>query len=239
MRVLITGAGRAGLSVAVHLATTGHEVTIIDRDESISNRAYERHGLVSLVGDATDAGLLKEAEVGRADVVVAMLRRDADNLAVALLAQAAGAKRVMVRMRDPEYRSVYVRAGVHRILSEIDVFIGAMATAIEHPAVRHAMVLGTGESVAFELDVPSESAIAGRPVSVIASSSGFPASCVFAGLYRADGRVEAPRGSSIIRGGSTVLLVAARDDLADVVSFFLRSDRAEPTDAPPARAHRR
>src|SRR5688572_2677886 len=125
MRVLIAGAGRAGLSVAVHLARTGHDVTVVDRDESTAKQAFERHGLVSLVGDATDAGLLKEAEVARADVVVAMLRRDADNLAVALLAQAAGARRVMVRMRDAEYRSVYVRAGVDRILSEIDVFIGA------------------------------------------------------------------------------------------------------------------
>lgn len=226
MRVLIAGAGRAGLSVAVHLATMGHEVTIVDRDDAIATSAFERHGLVSLVGDATDAGLLKEAEVGRADVVVAMLRRDADNLAVALLAQAAGAKRVMVRMRDPDYRSVYVRAGVHRILSEIDVFIGAMATAIEHPGVRHAMVLGTGESVAFELDIPVDAMVAGRTVSVVAGSRGFPASCVFAGLYRPDGRVEAPRGSSIVAGGATVLLVAARDELAEVIAFFLRRDPA-------------
>ncbi|WP_437325261.1 potassium channel family protein [Sorangium sp. So ce381] len=226
MRVLIAGAGRAGLSVAVHLAKTGHDVTIVDRDESIANSAFERHGLVSLVGDATDAGLLQEAEVARADVVVAMLRRDADNLAVALLAQAAGAKRVMVRMRDPAYRSVYVRAGVDRILSEIDVFIGAMATAIEHSGVRHAMVLGTGESVAFELDIPVDSVVAGRTVSTIAGSASFPSSCVFAGVYRPDGRVEAPRGSSVVAGGATVLLVAARDELAEVIAFFLQREPA-------------
>ncbi|WP_437904629.1 TrkA family potassium uptake protein [Sorangium sp. So ce327] len=226
MRVLIAGAGRAGLSVAVHLAKMGHDVTTVDRDEAIANSAFERHGLVSLVGDATDAGLLQEAEVARADVVVAMLRRDADNLAVALLAQAGGAKRVMVRMRDPAYRGVYIRAGVDQILSEIDVFIGAMATAIEHPGVRHAMVLGAGESVAFELDVPVDSVIAGRTVSTIAGSASFPSSCVFAGVYRPDGRVEAPRGSSVVAGGATVLLVAARDELAEVIAFFLRREPA-------------
>jgi trk system potassium uptake protein len=222
MRVLIAGAGRAGLSVAAHLRTMGHDVTVVDRDESTAKQAFERHGLVSLVGDATDADLLKDAQVGRADVVVAMLRRDADNLAVALLAQAAGARRVMVRMRDAEYRSVYVQAGVDRILSEMDVFIGAMATAIEHPAVHHAMVLGTGKSVAFELDVPADAAVVGQTVGVIATTRGFPASCVMVGLYRADGRVDAPRGSSVIEGGTTVLLVAGRDELGDVVKFFLR-----------------
>jgi trk system potassium uptake protein TrkA len=222
MRVLIAGAGRAGLSVAVHLRTMGHEVTIVDRDEAIAARAFEQHGLVSLAGDATDASLLKEAEVHRADVVVAMLRRDADNLAVVLLAQALGARRIMVRMRDAEYRGVYERAGVHRILSEIDVFIGAMATAIEHPAVRHAMVLGKGESVAFELDIPAGAAVGGRTVRDIAADKAFPASCVFAGMYDAEGSVNVPRGSSVVGGGTTVLLVSARDELGDVVRFFLR-----------------
>lgn len=222
MRVLIAGAGRAGLSVATHLRKMGHEVIIVDRDETTARNGFEQHGLITFTGDATDAGLLNEAEVGRADVVVAMLRRDADNLAVALLARAAGAKRVMVRMRDSAYRAVYTAAGIQRILSEIDVFIGALATAIEHPAVRHAMILGKGESVAFELDVPEGAAVAGRCVSAIATDAGFPRSCVFAGIYDAEGRVEAPRGSSVVSGGMTVLLVSAQDALGAVVEYFLR-----------------
>src|SRR5262245_13872416 len=137
LRILIAGAGRVGLNVAAHMRGLGHEVTVVDRDASVVQRAFEHHGLVALSGDATDAALLRAAEIGRADVVVAMLRRDADNLAVALLAREAGAKRVMVRMRDTEYRSVYLAAGVHRILSETDVLIGALAIAIEHEAVRH------------------------------------------------------------------------------------------------------
>ncbi len=151
MRVVIAGAGHAGLSVAAYLRRAGHGVVVLDRDEAAARHAFEQYGLVSLAGDATSARLLKDADVSRADVVVAMLRRDADNLAVALLAQAAGVKRVMVRMRDTEYRGVYLAAGVHRILSETDVLIGALATAIEHDAVRHSMVVGAGTSIAFEL----------------------------------------------------------------------------------------
>jgi trk system potassium uptake protein TrkA len=220
MRIVIAGAGRAGLSVAAYLSELGHEVTIIDRDPTQAKRAFDKHGLVAHVGDATDADLLRDARIGQADVVVAMLRRDAENLAVALLARSSGASRVMVRMRDPAYRAVYETAGVHRILSEIDVFIGALATAIEHEAVRHAMLLGSG-SVAFELQIPASSKVAGRTVSDIAQDPGFPASCVFAGLSSESGRVQAPRGSSVVEGGCNVLLVAPRSDLAAVVKFFL------------------
>jgi trk system potassium uptake protein TrkA len=222
MRVFIAGAGHAGLSVAVHLRKSGHDVTIVDREESLARRAFEQYGLVSITGDATSVGLLREAEVERADVVVAMLRRDADNLAVALLAQAAGVKRVMVRMRDTEYRGVYLAAGVHRILSETDVLIGALATAIEYDAVRHSMVLGEGKSIAFELAIPKDAVIAGSTVSEIASAPDFPASCVFAGISEEQGGVQAPRGSSVVMSGTTVLLVVRREELGVAIEFFMR-----------------
>jgi trk system potassium uptake protein len=222
MRVFIAGAGHAGLSVAVHLRKGGHDVSIVDRDKAASKRAFQQHGLVALTGDAASAALLQEAEVGRADVVVAMLRRDADNLAVALLAKAAGVKRVMVRMRDTEYRSVYLAAGVDRILSETDVLIGALATAIEYEAVRHSMVLGAGASIAFELVIPEGAAISGRTVSEIAALSGFPESCVFAGITEPVGSVEAPRGSSVVVGGMAVLLVVRREELGRAIEFFMR-----------------
>jgi trk system potassium uptake protein TrkA len=221
MRVVIAGAGRAGIAVGAHLLEAKHDVVLIDRDATVARRAFEQHGLVSMAGDAADISFLEEAELERADVVVAMLPRDADNIAVALLAQQAGAKRVMVRMRDPGYRPIYVAAGVNRILSEIEVFVGALATAIEHDAVRHSMILGQGEAVAFELALPQHASVSGRSVSEIAADPEFPKTVVFAGMSGPDG-FEAPRGASVVKSGMTVLLVAARDDVASAIEFFLQ-----------------
>jgi trk system potassium uptake protein TrkA len=223
MRIVIAGAGRAGVAVAVHLRQGGHDVTVIDRDAEMTRRAYEEFGLVSLHGDAVEPSTLHAADVAVADVMVSVLRRDADNLAVALLAKQAGAKRVMVRMRDAAYREVYAAAGVSRIVSEIDVFIGALATAIEHESVRHSMILGRGESVAFELLVPLNTAVDGSTISAIDEDPTFPTSCVFAGLVEESGVVHPPRGSSVVRGGMTLVLVARRDELGQVIAFFMRT----------------
>jgi trk system potassium uptake protein TrkA len=217
MRIVIVGAGRAGLEVATHLTRIGHAVTIIDNDESVVRRASEQLGLVTLAGDATIAAVLEEADIAQSDVVVAMLRRDADNLAVALLARAAGVERVMVRMRDNAYRPVYAAAGIDRVLSETDLITGSVATAIEHDAIRHAMMLGNGSAIAFELTVPAGSAAAGKTIMELAARPAFPKSCVFAALYQADGSVEAPRGSAVIQAGTTVLLVSRADEVAAVV----------------------
>lgn len=224
MRILIAGAGRAGLSVAAYLTTAGHQVTVIDRDPLVCSRATNQLGIVSFVGDAADAAILAEAEVRQAEAVVAMLHRDADNLAVASLAKLAHVPRVMVRMRDPDYRAVYTAAGVTRILSETEMFIGALAAAIEHEAVRHAMLLGNGESVAFEVLIPENSRVAGQTISEIAALPEFPPSCVFAGLYAANGSVEGPRGASVIRGGMTVLIVALRDQVTATLALLIGKD---------------
>jgi len=221
MRILIAGAGRAGLSVAGYLTSAGHLVTVIDRDPMVCARVKDQLGIVALAGDAADSAILTEAEVRHAEAVVAMLHRDADNLAVASLAKQAQVPRVMVRMRDPEYRPVYLAAGVTRILSETEIFIGSLAAAIEHDAVLHAMLLGNGESVAFEIVIPETSRVVGRRISEIAALPEFPKSCVFAGLYAADGTVQGPRGASVITGGTTVLIVALRNEVKQTLALLI------------------
>jgi trk system potassium uptake protein TrkA len=218
MKILIVGAGRAGLEVATQLSRTGHAVTIVDTDAGVAQRAVEQFGLVAIAGDATTAEVLDDAAIGQMDIVVAMLRRDADNLAVSLLARAAGVDRVMVRMRDNAYRSVYANAGIDRVLSETDLITGAITVAVEHDAIRHAMLIGDGAAIAFELTVPPGSVGAGQTVMELAARPDFPKSGVFAALYREGGTVEAPRGLSVIDAGTTVLLVAQRDEVRDAIT---------------------
>jgi trk system potassium uptake protein TrkA len=223
MKILIVGAGRAGLVVAIQLSHAGHGVTIVDTDAAVTRRAAEQFGLVTIVGDATTAEVLDDAAIAQMDIVVAMLRRDADNLAVSLLARAAGVERVMVRMRDNAYRLVYATAGIDRVLSETDLITAAVTVAIEHDAIRHAMLIGDGAAIAFELTVPAGSVGAGRTVMELAARPDFPKSGVFAALSR-DGELEAPRGSSVVEAGTTVLLVAQRSDVSRAILALTRRE---------------
>jgi trk system potassium uptake protein TrkA len=220
VKIVIAGAGRGGLNLAVHLQKRGHGVIILEREASVAANASEAYGIVALVGDATDAAVLRQAEPERADAVLAMLHRDADNLGVGLLARALGAKRIIVRMRDPSYRTVYEEVGIRQILSETEILVGALATAIEFEAVQHSMVLGSGEAIAIEIAVPDGSSVVGRTVSEVASSKTFPRSCVVASMTL-EGRIQAPRGASVFAAGMDILLVVARDDLSAAIEFFL------------------
>lgn len=220
MRIVIAGGGRVGLSIAVHLSNAGHTVTLIDLENTVANVAFQSHGIVAFAGDATVPRVLSEADVAHADVLVAMLPRDADNLAVVTLARAMGARRIMVRVKELPYRELHVAAGVDGILSETDIFIGGIATAIEHEDIRTSMLVGGGAAVVFELELPPTSTVSGKTVSDVARSPSFPSSCVLAGMLRADGNVDVPRGGSVLEPGVKLLLVSARDEVAKVVAFF-------------------
>jgi trk system potassium uptake protein TrkA len=219
MRILIVGGGLAGSSLAQVLAGDGHRVTLIDRDGGVASRALE-HGLAAIVGDGTEPRVLREADVGRADVVAAMLRRDADNLAVAAIARAEGARRILARLRDPDYRRVYADAGIDQVFSEIETMVGALSVAIEHPGVSHSMVLGKGESIAFEIAVPRGARFACKNVRELGTAEGFPRGAIIAGIAPPDGAVVVPRGDAKVQEGDAVLVVARKDDVATAIDFL-------------------
>lgn len=220
MRILIVGAGLAGFNLASALGAAGHRVTLVDRDVATASRGFVEHGLTMIAGDGTDPRVLHEADIARADVVAAMLPRDAENLAVAAIARSEGAKRVLARLRDPAYRGIYATAGIDQVFGEIETMVGALSVAIEHPRVRHSMVLGSGDSIAFEIMVPERAQNAGKTVREVGAHPAFPRGAVIAGIASTDGEVTVPRGDSVVRAGDVVLLVAHGRDVAATIDFF-------------------
>jgi trk system potassium uptake protein TrkA len=201
-------------------------VTLIDRDPGMAARAFGEHGIATIVGDGTEPRVLREADVGRADVIAAVLRRDADNLAVAAIARSEGAKRILVRLRDPAYRPIYARAGIDQVFGEVETMVGALSIAIEHPRVRHSMVLGSGESIAFEIVVPEVSVNTGKTVREVGTHPAFPRGVLIAGIAAQDGSVVIPRGESVVRAQDVILLVARREDVSAAIDFFEKTSES-------------
>jgi trk system potassium uptake protein TrkA len=85
MYVVVMGGGRVGLSLASFLIADGHDVTLIENDETLcSNAAAELDALV-ICGNGTDTKTLDEANVSSADVFVAATGNDEANLLACIL----------------------------------------------------------------------------------------------------------------------------------------------------------
>ncbi|NTX11402.1 cyclic nucleotide-binding domain-containing protein [Myxococcus sp. CA051A] len=220
MKIVIAGGGRVGSVLASRLVAEQHTVTVIERDASICTRLFEEVGVVAVCGDATSPQVLEAAGVASADVAAGVLARDSENLAFAMLVRSMSPARIMVRMLDTSYREAYRLAGVKELVAEAEVVVAKMTTAIDFPQVAGSLPLGDGDTVLFELALPLRARVAGQTVAQVRAMEGFPRECIFIGMVDPQGRAALPDGSTVLKAGHTIILVARRAQLAEAVSFL-------------------
>jgi trk system potassium uptake protein TrkA len=107
MDVVVVGAGEVGYHLAEILSREEHRVRVIELDPEQARRLREGLDVEVLVGDATRASVLTQAGVPRADLVVAVSNDDHVNMLACALARQLGARRVILRVRDPEQLAGY------------------------------------------------------------------------------------------------------------------------------------
>lgn len=103
MRIIIIGDGKVGHSLAERLIFEGHEITIVDRSESVLQRSMNTLDAMTVKGNGVNAGTLTEAGAQTADIVIAVTISDEINMLACLTAKRLGAKYAIARIRDPEY----------------------------------------------------------------------------------------------------------------------------------------
>jgi trk system potassium uptake protein TrkA len=119
VKVLIVGCGRVGSRLASELDREGHDVTVVDREPGSFSRAASRGALGTdfsgnfVVGDGTDAELLRKAGVEDTDSFVAVTEGDNRNIMAAQIAkQVFKVPRVVCRIYDPIREEAYRKLGL-------------------------------------------------------------------------------------------------------------------------------
>jgi trk system potassium uptake protein TrkA len=223
MYIIIAGAGLVGGNLGERLTESKHDVVVIDQDPVVCERLAATSGALVVCGSATDIDIVEQAGISKADVVVATMRVDADNLAFALLAKSYSVPRVIARMRDPRYETAYREAGVTATSHIVNVFVNQLLLEIDEPHLRQIATFGAGKAAIVVDTVPDDAAVSGKTVSEIAADPSFPEACVITGLYRGEAEeFVIPRGQAQVLAGDRVFLVANRADLRRASKFLHR-----------------
>lgn len=114
--VIICGCGRVGRAAAEHLATTGHQVVVIDIDPQTFEGLDD--GILHMTGDVTDDAVLHEAGIDRARALIAALETDADTVYATLSARGIRSDLVIIaRARNDASRTKLQLAGATRAIN--------------------------------------------------------------------------------------------------------------------------
>jgi trk system potassium uptake protein len=132
VNALVIGCGRVGSTVAKRLASEGWTVTAVDEKEAALSRLGDDWKGGFIVGHGMDTGVLREAGIEDADVVVVATDGDNTNIVIGQVAQKRfGIECTVVRVLDPARADFYAERGMRTVCptsTAIDVLIDAART---------------------------------------------------------------------------------------------------------------
>ncbi|MDY6910338.1 MAG: TrkA family potassium uptake protein [Thermodesulfobacteriota bacterium] len=132
--IVVIGCGRLGSYIADALSKEGHSVVVIDvRSQAFEQLTAEFSGF-TVEADATEFGVLKNARMEKADMVIACTEDDNVNLLVSQVARKVfGTRNVLARVSDSDRQALCGRLEIQTICpSRVvgDMFLGAVHEAL-------------------------------------------------------------------------------------------------------------
>jgi len=103
LNIVVVGLGEVGKHIATVLSREDHNVTVVDLNPEAISAVDERLDVRSVVGRGGSIGVLKEIEVDKADLLIAVTNIDEVNILTSLMAKDSGANKVIARVDSEEY----------------------------------------------------------------------------------------------------------------------------------------
>ncbi len=121
MNIIIAGAGEVGTHLAKMLSIEYHDIVVIDPDSQKLAQLTSSADLIVVEGSATTISGLKEANVKKADLFIAVTSSENANILSATLAKKLGAKKVIARIDNNEYllpnnKELFLNLGVDSLI---------------------------------------------------------------------------------------------------------------------------
>lgn len=168
MYIIIVGCGRVGRALAHTLLGVGHEVLVIDKNAARCDLVCEGMGSIAMEGDGCQVGVLREAGISRADVLVATTGSDEDNLATCQLAKELfNVPTTMAIVNYPENEPLYELLGVDTAVNATQLVLSTLEDQIAGRPLMHLMNLRGTDRRVVSLRVPADAAVVGKPLSEV------------------------------------------------------------------------
>ncbi len=224
MFVLIAGGGRTAATLATLLVGQNHEVQVVEHRREVLIRLHQELPTeIICEGNATDPEVLEQAGVRRAQVLVAALPQDADNLALCHYVHTkVGVARIIAIVNDPRNawlfdKKFHVDVALNQVeilasLIEEEMSLGDMMTLLKLRRGRYSLV---------EEKIPGGARAVGMTVKALP----LPPNCVIAALIR-HGQILMPRGQTEFQVGDEVLAIVDPQAADDLANLFGRPDAA-------------
>ena len=217
MRIIVVGAGKVGTSLTAQLIRE-HRVTVIDQEPKLIENIINVYDVMGVCGNGASYEVQKEAEVGKADLLIATTSSDEINILACLVAKKLGVAHTIARIRNPEYetqlRFMRGELGLTMSINPEKAAAHEIARVLRFPAAMKLESFSKGRLELVEYRLPEGSALDG--VRLLDIYRNARARVLICAVSR-KGQTTIPSGDFELKTGDKIYVTAAPDHLS---AFF-------------------
>ena len=209
MYILVVGCGRIGYHLAKALALVGHEMLVIERDPGRAALVAEEIGSMTLIGDGSEVGVLREAGAERADLMVATTAIDADNLVICQVAKHVfNVQRTVALVNNPSNQPLFKQLGVDVPVSSTEIIMKNIEEEIPTHSLVHILNLESSHMEVVVIRVPADGVVLGLSIREVQ----MPPSSHPTLVIRHGGAVHTPDDDFLLEAEDEVVCVTTQDE---------------------------
>ncbi|KIT18196.1 Trk system potassium transporter TrkA [Jannaschia aquimarina] len=234
MKVIIAGAGQVGWQIARHLSGERNDVTVVDSNRDLVNRATDSLDVQGITGFASYPDVLERAGAEDADMLIAATSSDEVNMVTCQVAHSVfTVPRKIARLRAQSYLSA-LRADLYRRdHMPIDVVISperevaeAALRRLRAPESFDTEEFMEGRARLIGLALDADCPVLDTPLRQL-SELFSTLRAVVVGVRRPRGRLFAPEPGDQLYAGDMIYVMCHEDDLVRTQEIFGKKVRRQ------------
>jgi len=220
MKILIAGAGAVGFNLAKQLSKEGHDVSVIEKDQSKVKLISEKLDVSVISGIATSPKILEEAGIKNADMVLAVTNSDEINIVVCILSYNYKVKTKIARLRNPEFSGdqPFLKQNgfqIDFVVNPENITINSILDIIGTPGANYVADFTKGDIILRGFNVPKDAPIVGKKLSELEEIE-YTDSFLIVAIQR-DETMVIPTGDTALMPNDNIFVLLAKGALP----FFL------------------
>ena len=209
------------MAIATQLTNENHDVIVVENSRGVIRQHEDTLDIMFYYGNGATLGVLRDIEVGNADLLIAVTPRDELNMVCCTIAKKLGCRGTIARVRNPEYLEQlhFMREELGLTMTVNPEWASAREIfgLLQYPAFLQRDSFPGARVEIVELDVREDSPWVGHSLSELGRR--IKQRMLVCAVMR-DGEVCIPDGNYILLAGDKVTVTAATPHLPEVVRMM-------------------
>jgi len=219
MYIMIIGGGKLGYYLAKTLAPERHKILLIEEDYNMCMKVVNELselGVKVIHGDGTDIDYLRDADIKKADIFIAVTGDDENNLVACQIAkQFFSVPRTIARVNNPKNINVFKQLGVDSVVSSTALIADIIELEVDYACINNLLSLNVGNIRIKEIDVMPHSQAVGRKIANLS----LPEGSIIISVIRGQ-NVIVPDGQTVLNAPDHVIVLANADKFDRLTAVF-------------------